>query len=315
MYLSPAPVLGFDDNNGVPLVGGKLFIYAAGSTTKQAAFTDAGGNTALPNPIILNLRGEVAPSATGASSGLWLDPSLSYKLILSPSTDTDPPTNPYWTVDNIVSPQSAILAALTQYEAMLGGVPIGAMMPFAGSSAPTGWQLCYGQALSRTTFALLFAIIGTAYGAGDGSTTFNVPDKRGRISIGKDDMGGSAANRVTNAVSGITGTTLGATGGSQLAQQDTLSVSSSATSVVTDPGHMHNFDGSGTAHPPLVFVGTGGNSNIVGGSQVLGKVMLNANTGVSVATSVTTTVTSTLTGASQNMPPGQMDNQIIFAGV
>lgn len=72
----------------------------------------------------------------------------------------------------------------------------GTVLPFAGSAAPTDWLLCYGQAVSRATYANLFAVIGTTYGAGDGSTTFNVPDLRGRVAAGKDNMGGTAANRL-----------------------------------------------------------------------------------------------------------------------
>jgi len=72
----------------------------------------------------------------------------------------------------------------------------GTVLPFAGASAPTDWLLCYGQAVSRTTYANLFAVIGTTYGAGDGSTTFNVPDLRGRVAAGKENMGGTAANRL-----------------------------------------------------------------------------------------------------------------------
>lgn len=64
--------------------------------------------------------------------------------------------------------------------------PIGAVLPFAGSAAPTGFLLCDGTAVSRTTYAALFAIIGTAYGAGDGSSTFNVPSLLGRVPIGRD---------------------------------------------------------------------------------------------------------------------------------
>jgi microcystin-dependent protein len=94
-------------------------------------------------------------------------------------------------------------------------IPTGSVITFAGSSAPSGWLLCFGQAISRSTYADLFAAISTIYGSGDGSTTFNLPDLRGRVAAGKDDMGGSAANRITNAGSGITGTTLGASGGSQ----------------------------------------------------------------------------------------------------
>lgn len=59
--------------------------------------------------------------------------------------------------------------------------PLGTILAFGGTTAPAGWMLCQGQALSRTTYAKLFAIIGTAFGAGDGSTTFNIPDLRGEF--------------------------------------------------------------------------------------------------------------------------------------
>ncbi len=306
MILAPQPVQQYTDNNGVLLVGGQLFVYAAGTTTKQAAFTDASGATALPDPIVLNVRGEVAPSATGTSCGLWLDPTLAYKLVLAPANDTDPPTNPFWTIDNLVSPQSAILAALTEYQATLGGNPIGTMIAYGGATAPTGWLLCYGQAVSRTTYALLFAVLGTAYGTGDGSTTFNVPDKRGRMSIGADNMGGSAANRVTQAVSGILATTVGQAGGNQLAQTDTLTASTTVS--IGDAGHQHSLpnvwnqvSGSGSAV-----------NNFGAGTIQLATTTGTATTGIT-ATAVTT-VTSTLTGSSQNMPPTEVDNWIIFTG-
>ena len=56
--------------------------------------------------------------------------------------------------------------------------PIGAILAFGGAIAPAGWMICNGAAISRTTYAALFAAIGTAFGAGDGSTTFNLPDLR-----------------------------------------------------------------------------------------------------------------------------------------
>ena len=62
-----------------------------------------------------------------------------------------------------------------------GIVPPGAVIPYAGSSAPDGWLLCDGSAVSRTTYANLYAAIGTAFGAGNGSTTFTLPDLRGRV--------------------------------------------------------------------------------------------------------------------------------------
>lgn len=65
-------------------------------------------------------------------------------------------------------------------------VPAGSIVAFASETAPAGWLACNGQALSRTTYAALFAVIGTTYGAGDGSTTFNVPNLRGRVPVGLD---------------------------------------------------------------------------------------------------------------------------------
>jgi microcystin-dependent protein len=91
----------------------------------------------------------------------------------------------------------------------------GVVLPFAGSTAPAGWLLCFGQAISRTTYATLFAVIGTTYGTGDGSTTFNLPDLRGRIAPGQDNMGGTAAGRLTGVTGSVVGTTLGATGGEE----------------------------------------------------------------------------------------------------
>ena len=79
--------------------------------------------------------------------------------------------------------------------ATIGGVPIGAVFHFAASTAPTGFLKANGAAVSRTTYAALFAITGTTYGVGDGSTTFNVPDLRGEFIRGWDDARGIDASR------------------------------------------------------------------------------------------------------------------------
>lgn len=95
-------------------------------------------------------------------------------------------------------------------------IPLGGSLLFFGTTAPnSAFVLPYGQAISRTTYSPLFSLFGTTYGSGDGSTTFNVPDLRGRVPVGQDDMGGSAASRVTTAGGGLDGATLGAVGGAQ----------------------------------------------------------------------------------------------------
>lgn len=90
--ISPSPFLQFVNANGAPLSGGKLFTYAAGTATKQATFTDASGATPNTNPVILDTLG---------SCEVWLPAGQAFKYVLSPSTDTDPPTNPIKTIDNI----------------------------------------------------------------------------------------------------------------------------------------------------------------------------------------------------------------------
>lgn len=90
-------------------------------------------------------------------------------------------------------------------------VPVGTILPYGGASSPnSSWLLCYGQAVSRSTYSSLYAILGDVYGVGDGSTTFNLPDLRGRVPVGNDAMGGTAANR-TQRTSTITTTNGSAT--------------------------------------------------------------------------------------------------------
>jgi microcystin-dependent protein len=115
----------------------------------------------------------------------------------------------------------------------LAEVPPGSIMPYAGTATPGGWLLCHGQAVSRTTYADLFAAIGTTCGVGDGSTTFNLPDLRGRVAAGQDDMGGTSANRLTGTSGGVDGDVLGAAGGLE-------------THTLTEaqmPAHDHEYTG------------------------------------------------------------------------
>lgn len=132
-------------------------------------------------------------------------------------------------------------------------IPSGVITDYAGSTAPAGWLLCYGQAISRTTFAALFTAISTTFGVGDGSTTFNIPDYRGRIGAGVDNMGGSAASRITS-TSGITGSTLGSAGGEQthvLVTGEMPSHTHTATGVIgSDDNTQSYLMGSGPTLTP-----------------------------------------------------------------
>lgn len=119
-----------------------------------------------------------------------------------------------------------------------GGIPTGMIMPFAGPTAPGGYLLCNGAAVSRTLYPDLFTLIGTTYGAGDGSTTFNVPDLRQRFPIGKADSG--------------TASVLGSTGGAIDHTHSTPSHSHSVPSHTHSiPSHTHTMPShSHTVDPP-----------------------------------------------------------------
>lgn len=102
--------------------------------------------------------------------------------------------------------------------------PTGFMVAYAGGSAPIGWLLCDGSAVSRATYAALFALIATTYGVGNGSTTFNLPDLRGRTAIG------------SGTGSGLTARTLAQTMGEENHQLSTAEL----------PAHTHTLQKTGT---------------------------------------------------------------------
>ncbi len=133
------------------------------------------GNDVTHNKILLNAdTDQIVLNANATNSG-----KITIASLTAPRTYTLPNK----------SGDIAVTSDLTSL------VPPGVQWPYGGDTAPSGFLLCDGSAYSRITYAALFAVIGIKYGAGDGVTTFNVPDKRGRGSIGSDNMGGTAANR------------------------------------------------------------------------------------------------------------------------
>ena len=203
------------------------------------------------------------------------------------------------------------------------GVPTGTVLEFAGATAPAGYLLCYGQAIDRTTYAALFTAIGTLHGTGDGSITFNLPDRRGRTGFGKDDMGGPAASRITNANSGIVGTTIGAAGGDERLYGHTHTINSgtanvtnaSGTANVTSPAHGHTIDGGNNAAVANGTVSFGGSGNAANFGQTTGNATVtvtdSGHTHTATDSGHTHTAASTGAGSSQNMPPAIIMNYII----
>jgi len=125
--------------------------------------------------------------------------------------------------------------------------PVGSITMYAGSSAPSGWLYCNGQAVSRTIQSDLFAVIGTTFGNGDGSTTFNLPDLRDRFPLGDNSNGGADAGRVNNFNSNV-----GDSGG-----EDQHQLTESEM-----PSHSHSYT------PGRAGNDTGGCAGLIGTSSV-----------------------------------------------
>lgn len=139
---------------------------------------DNGATTIQPNGVTGPGRWLREPLAGGGSIPLSQIASIPSNTILGNNTGGTGPV---------------LALTVSQVLTMLGiggmSVPTGAMMEFAAAFAPIGWLVCDGSAVSRTGFANLFGTIGTTFGSGDGSTTFNLPDMRGRFARGFDTTG------------------------------------------------------------------------------------------------------------------------------
>lgn len=218
----------FFSNDGLPLNGGKIYTYQAGSTTPFPTYTDVNGLIANTNPIILGTDGR--PPST-----IWLEDGYFYKFILKDSDDVTIQTydNLYGIIGTAPSPPTPL--------------PTGAIVLWSGSigSIPSGWVLCNGSN--------------------------GTPDLRNRFIVGA----GSTYS-------------VDATGGS--ADAIVVSHTHTATSVVTDPGHVHSV--------PVSIGGGSGGSGL--SDYQVGGTTASATTGITVATTINSAGNS---GTNANLPP------------
>lgn len=190
----------------------------AGTVISSAAVNDDFSDIGIALTASLARNGEGGMLGQfKATDGSIITPSMSFLNDLN--TGFYRPTD-----DQIGVVVGGVQVGLFTSGGLQGAIPIGGVLDYGGSTAPTLWILCYGQAVSRTTYALLYAIIGTTFGSGDGSTTFNLPDLRSCVTVGKDDMGGVASGRITTPYYGTAPTVLGNAGGSQNTSLITLNV-------------------------------------------------------------------------------------------
>lgn len=246
------PIPQFTDDNGNPCATCKLYSYVVGTDTAHATYSDSSG-TPNVNPVTLDAAGR---------ANVFLERGQGYKLTLKTAAGVT-----VWTRDGVEVWDDVTVPAATV-------IPPGLVLPYGGTSAPAGWLLCNGAAVSRTTYAALFAIVGTTFGTGDGSTTFNLPDMRGKYPFGMDTsgtgntLGGTFGTKDhvhtgpshTHALSGataaggnaaVTGSTATAATGITTSTQNVDNVGGGAVATVldgiTDPQHSH---GAGTLTGP-----------------------------------------------------------------
>jgi len=242
---------------------GSTFVFQ--SNTSTAAAIDVGNIIVRSTNASLNAYGVTLQVPASITS--------SWPLVL--------PALPASTALLQLDSSGNITASVPQTQALS---PTGVILPYGGVSAPSGWLVCDGSAVSRTTYGALFGIIGTSFGVGDGSTTFNVP------------------NLINSAPFGIGSRfSMGQTGGYLDPSLNTLfNHGHVATNVISDLGHNHS---AGTGSQS---VGNGHFAYSTGATEV--GYTNSSTTGITVNTTISYTGNSTTNG---NMPPFVGVNYII----
>lgn len=154
-----APKQQWVDSNGNPLSGAKLFTYSAGTSTKKTTYTDDTGAVANTNPIVLNTAGQCASGVYGTSG--------SYKFVLAPSTDTDPPLSPIWTQDGVAGINDVAASAVDQWLTLALTPTYVSSTSFTVPGDNTGTLGAGRRLKSQNTAGTVYSVISSAsYGLG-----------------------------------------------------------------------------------------------------------------------------------------------------
>lgn len=320
-------ILGFVSNYTIAGANTTHFILTANNVTgklRLASKADIGGaNSGLDADLLDGQHGDyyldaanftgklpnsLFPSALPAANGSNLTSLTASNLVGTLPNSVFPATLPAINGSNInnLDISKADRGTLSPDRVPAGTfVPTGTILDFAGSTAPAGYLICAGQAVSRTTYADLFAVIGTTYSGGNGSTTFNLPDLRGRVIAGIDNMGGSNANRLGGVSFSTTG--LGGVGGSSTVTLTTNQIPSHSHSGTTAASGSHNHTGTTT---------TNGNHSHSGWTDAQGSHTHSGWTDVqgNHAHAVPTTIGPSQTGpAGYSVAPGPVANPATYS--
>lgn len=284
------------DAQGRPLAGGFLYFYQSGTTTPQSAYQDSSLTIAHPNPITLDAAGRVPVFylADGAikirlsdSGGVTII-AADNLLVIGPSSGSGgsasvDATTVLATGDIKYTYGTGALSGFVRGNGRTIGSATSGATERANSDAQSLFQYLWTQDANLSVSTGRGVSASADWSA---NKTITLPDFRGRVLAAMDDMGNSAASRLTSAGSGITGTTLGASGGAETVTIAVGNVPQLAVTI-TDPGHIHSSTGG--------YLGTQNNGNISGGGGQIAGLEANPN-----SNSATTGITATANTGSAN---------------
>ena len=297
IYLEEPGLGDYTNDWNVPVNSNFTIIDAAIGGSTSVAFTNANVTLSVPQAAYFSivctgtLTANVAlilPATIGGRRTIFNQCSGAYTLtVLNGSGDTG---GGVVVGQGFITP--VVLTAGRAYYDAYGSTPPGTLLQTALNWTPPGFILCYGQAISRATYSQLWSIAqqgsGWTWGNGDGSTTFNLPDFRGRLLAGADNMGGTAAGN-------LTGYTVGTTGG---LQTHTLTTTEIPSHTHTDSGHNHALTDPSHSHSILLPQGSGSGP----GSGAISSTNPNFNT--SFTTNISSTGITIATGNANNQNTG-----------